>query len=412
MPAPPSDLVTALRTGTAQRHIFFSMTHSQGTVRVWDGIGDFAFDGATYLGRPGVMEISGVSDSGDIQNHELTVTLNGVSLAALLETDTNIRGEIATITAVWLTKAGAVTASRVVSIATGDVLKVKMDRAQKQLIAKLRGPLAEWRAPPRAYYTDADQQRRYAGDDGFRMVKQLENASVSGWSKDPESSGSVPRLAGFGGAIDSLVGTPIGAHTWGLALYAFAGSPMYVKTSPGTISYKEETSEALATASSNDFTIQVGGVNAYVDISGDVRSAGGLRIAADADATTNRLRKQGTIAGNGTATATRIVSVAKDIGTGNLAIKEGGSITGNDRTALVYCNQNGAQTEVSGTSVITNGVTCVEETTLAAVAFVGGFLQVGGSDCFVSTTGVILTPGNRRVVKSGGTASEFLRVWT
>ena len=41
MPAPPTALVNALRRGTVARHVFFEMTHSQGTVRMWDGVGDF-----------------------------------------------------------------------------------------------------------------------------------------------------------------------------------------------------------------------------------------------------------------------------------------------------------------------------------------------------------------------------------
>jgi hypothetical protein len=402
MPAPPTALVDALRAGTAQRHLFFRLAHSQGTVLVWDGVGDWSYNGETYTGKPGLLELGGVSDSGDVQNHEVVVTLNGVELSSLLNVDTDIRGDAATITALWLGEAGTVVASRTVFSGEGDCLRIKMDAERKSVIAKLRTPLAEWGVPPRAHWTDADQQRRYPGDSGFKMVKLLENLSVSGWSKDAESSGAIPRLASISGCWDSVTGDPIGDALYGLSPN---GYDVYVKTYGGGLAYKEQTSGALITFSTADLSLQAGGANCYVDLAGDARTPGGLRVLANGVAG-NYLRKQTAISGNGSATGTRVAQ------SGSLPIKEGGALGADDRSGLVYCNRNGALTAVSGSSVTINGTTCVEETTGAAVAYAGGFLQCAGVDCNVSTTGVVLTTGGRRVVRSGGTASEFLRVWT
>lgn len=423
MAAPNSTLAAKIRAGTVARHIFLRLDHSQGELFLWDGIGTFPYGGNTYRGVGGLAQIGGVSDSLDVQNHEVICTLNGVALPDLIETDTSIEDRAAEIAALWIEEDGTVAASETVFVGTGDVLRLKMDAEAKQLTAKLKAPLAEWRAPPLAFYTDADQQRRYPGDTGFSLVKSLEGATVAGWSVNEEASGGIPISLTFYLYTDSVQGFPIGDNTYGLTVQTSSVSGALVVHSYDSTSnrYVEETTGAATDrGASSPFALRVGGVNTYLDLAGDVRSAGGLRVLRSAS-TARRLRRQSLITSNGAATATTISTVATPTANSQTAatrlIKTGSgytSVANLDQTPLVYNNRNGERVAVNGSNLPvaqSGGAVFIEETTGAACSVSGGLLKVGGSNCVVSANGVILSPGGRRIVKTGGTAADFLRVW-
>lgn len=417
MAAPNATLAAKIRAGTVSRHIFLRLDHSQGELFLWDGVGTFVFDGNTYRGVGGLAQISGVSDSLDVQNHEVLCTLNGVALPDLINTDTSIEDRAAQIAVVWIHEDGTVAGSSIIFVGAGDVLRLKMDVASKQLTAKLKAPLAEWRAPPLAFYTDADQQRRYAGDTGFSLVKMLEGATVAGWSVNAEAAGGVPVQAVSGALriLDSVQGTLIGDNTNGpcVGIINDSGVLKVVSVDSNANTYVEQTTGALASRQAvAPFAIQVGGINAYIDTAGDVRTAGGLLILRSAS-TARRLRRQGAIAGNGTATATTISTLVISASLSYLHKTGTYSRTQLDQTPKVYNNANGADAFLNASSLVTDAFgTFVEDVTGAALTVSGGLLKIGGSNCVVSTTGVILSPGGRRLVRSGGTAADFLRCWT
>jgi hypothetical protein len=421
MPAPPSDLVDALRAGRVQRHLLFRMAHSQGTVLAWDGVGEFEFDGETYLGVAGFVQLEGVSNSGDLQNHEILATLNGVALENIGLLDTNVRGQPATITAVWLTEDGVALASRIVFVGTADVLRLKLDAESRALTVRLRGPQAEWRTPPRAYYTDADQQRRFPGDTGFKLVRSLENTTVSGWGIVPETTGGFCRCKHFSQFpdvfFDSVLGAPIGQEQNGLTLLAvFVGFGTYNLRDRAGNNFREEGTGATIRVIQTHPEQPIGLIDDpapfnFVDTAGDVRTQTLARLIVDSGG--RRVRRQGVIAGNGSATAETIVrnTVAAYGSAGPNALN------GADQSRLIYCNRNGrdARATNSGFQLGSTGDLYVEDVTGAAPAWSGvtsGTLQVGGVNCVISTTGVVLSPGGRRIVRQGGTASEFLRIWT
>lgn len=429
MPAPPADLVTALRKGLVTRRVFFEMTHSGGTVRVCDGIGDYRLDGVLYRSIAGLAAVDGVSDSGDIQNHNVVAKLNGAAVAQLSQIDPDIRGETATIRLAWITEEGNVLTSRTVAILRGSHLVSRKEEYDYSIAAHLRGPTALWQAPPRAYYTDKDQQRRYPGDTGMSFVKTLENANANGWSVDEETTGGVPTW--YGGAIihtaigprDSLSLAPIGDHTRGLNLRVLTSA---IKRVADSVAYLEDVTGApvSCTLSGPTAPFKVGGTDCYVDIFGDLRSPGGERLILSGGSASDRLRVQTEIVADGTPGATTIqkqsdganptVKVIHKTGT---AVTNGANTIITDQIGRVYCNKNGG--DIASVSNVptsqADSTPYVEATTGTAATFqaaTGGKLQVGGVDCVLSSTGVVLSAGGRRIVKQGGTPDEFLRVWT
>lgn len=433
MPAPPSDLVEALRGGPTvtkvARHVFFKMTHSQGDVLAWDGVGDFELDSEVYKGVAGFAAIEGVSDSGDIQNHDVAVSINGVSMSDLLSVDTNVRGEAVTIKAAWIKEDGTVLRSRTVLIGKGDVLKVKP--AERAVTVKVRGPLADWTASPRAYYTDADQQRRFPPvdgepvDTGFKLVKFLENATIAGWSKDEESSGATVNWAGssgglkYGAAFDSVDHAIIGAETLGAVLRRASGDRLVTGHLGENHAFTEDESGAAVTVNDTD-GMRCGGVPVYVDILGVVRTAGGKLIRIYSSA--RYLRKQTEITEDGAAGTTQITRSTRFSGVDGqvpdkLAISAFNQAT-DDWSDAVYDNYYGAESvDVEDDGSVTGEVggveaPYVEASTGNAVTYSSDRLRVGGSPCVLSANGVVLSPNGNRIVLQGGHANSFLRIWT
>lgn len=436
MPAPPAALVTALRTGAADRHIFFSMTHVDGAVRCWDGIGDFQLGADVHLGVGGLMQLEGISDSGDVQNHSVSVKLNGATLPSINVTTLSIRGEAASLVFGWIDEAGTVAASRIVFSGLGDVLRTRFTVEEKSVTAILRAPLAEWQTPPRAYYTDADQQRRYSDDTGFSFVRLLENVSVSGWSKDVENAGGVPTLAlNYSTFRDSVSSEVLGFDTWGAPVRVFQATPPYVGSWGATTVVEETTGAAVTSAgpaapvasagTGAGSTMQVGGINCYIDIAGAVRSAGGKKVFPTG-VSAQFIRKQATISTAGSATADTVTAATYTVGASTITYfrKTSGSYTypNNDRSAIVYDNSgllsatSDSTSSTSGTARVGSASTStpwVEETTGNAVTYSSGLLKCNGANCVVSTTGAIITNTGKKIIPQGSTnAKQFLRVWT
>lgn len=407
MAAPPADLITALRAGTVARHLFFKMPHTSGDVLAWDGIGEFVLGGDTYLGIHDAAEISGVSQSSDLQSNAVTVTLNGVPRSAL-QSAGSVRGAAATITAAWITEAGAVLASKIVFAGLADNMRSKINGDTVSISLRIRAKLADWAKAPASFYTPRDQSRLYAGDTGFDFVKDIQSGTTAGWSLTEEVTTARAILLIAGIVKNDLTGAVIGSNLYGPNA---KGSPLVAALTGATTAYLEETSGAAVTLSGS--YVKVGGSDCYLDTSNDVRTAGGKLIIANST-TNERLRQQGAITTIGASTG-NYVAVVSVGALGNLASKNGTAYSGRDSTNIVYDNNgSGFAEEIAGTFYI-GSTPLVEETTGTAVLKSGGGrMQVGGADCVVSASSAIRSPGGRFIIPSGGSsaAGDFLRIWT
>ncbi len=429
MPAPQPDVLNAIRAGTAVRHVFFTLAHESGMVRAWDGLGEFIFEGHLYLGVGGLMEIAGVSDSVALQNHMLQVTLNAVPFQALQEVTPDIRNGESELFLVWLDEAdNSVLASLTMFRGLGDNLISQISETAVQVSARIRGHAADWADSPGAYYTDSDQQRLFDGDDGFKFVKSLENKTVTGWSDSAEvTAGRVQQhLPKFGFNTrrywsNTVGGVIVGDNTLGLVPIA-SGHGVEVHLVGGTTKYVEDVTTAVSVWDSIDNRLEVGGNEAYIDVAGDVRSAGAeyIRLGGVSGAT-NRLREQGTIAGDGTGTGDTVYTpdiTPSDDDNTYFQRDDSPALPSGDKARLVYDHALGNSVILDSTAMkpgqIDGGAYYVEQTTGDDVTVDGTSqrMKTAAGDCEVSDTGVVLTADALRVVLSGGSADNFLRVWT
>lgn len=292
MPAPPIDLVAALREGTVFRHLFFTLEHPSGTVRAWDGVGEIEFGGEVFYGVGGFANINGVSNSGDIQNHKIECTLIGVPFDAIRSTNPVIRDQPATIDAVWLDEGASVLASRRVFAGSGDYLALKTDRDTVTLQCFLKGASVDWAMTPRSYYSPTDQRRLHPGDSGCDLVPSLENAEVAGWQTDPDAATSGAYVFGPSTTSRNLMRSTdlrfVGVDVYGI-FFTRVGGEMFLNDGVTPIIEDVTGSPVIVDASGEPATAD--GSRLFFDVDGNVVSAVGNAIrSGDVDAANRRLR--------------------------------------------------------------------------------------------------------------------------
>lgn len=442
MPAPPAGLLAAMRKGSATRHCFFYMDHSQGPVYAWDGIGVFTYGGNDYLGVGGYATIEGISNSGDIQNHDIYVTLNGAGASqfadagirvecvdigpALATTDLNIRGRAATLTLLWIAEDGTVVDSLLILRGKGDIVKIPAVDGNFAIKARIAPPIAAWESPPRAYYTPEDQNERFPGDSGFDYVSNLQTATVSGWSSVAELGNANVIIYGPAAKApwtahplqNDVTGNVIGDDASGV-VYCGVNAAYNSTVMLGADTYEEETTgvQPVGGGSAGSYLL-CNGLPVKIDSLGVLRTAAGKRIVGPSQNLSKFLREQNGIASNGTAGSETLAP--NPLGVNGAVVTRSGAPT----TGVVYDNLNGrnvfGQNGAGNNKLILNArvsgtvtqIPYVEDVTGAAVT-VNPRLQVGGSDCKLSTTGVVLSPSGRRIIPQGGDPTkEFLRIWT
>lgn len=434
MPAAPSALITALRAGTCVRHMFFKMTHDDGDVLAWDGVGDFDFNGDTYLGVAGLAEIGGVSNSSDIQNHAVTVRLNGVPLSAFRGVSPSIRNQTAELYAVWIsTETGIVLASKLVFAGLGDFLTTRLADETISLTATIRAPHSDWSVIPRAYYTSADQSRLHPGDTGCDYTSALENAVIAGWQATAQTATALlyykANLSIYRHIADGS-GNLYGHPTYGCIFQVGSGQELLGANSVNT--YKDGTLNNSVLFQSVGQALQCHGVSVQLDGSLNAISADGNPITrAGTGSAGDKLRKITAITSDGAASgaAAKYTSIlGKDMLYDPTAGVSGENYSGLyfPASGAHYASRNAAALTFFGGSaypfIRSDGVIYYEQgTSNPLIQYTSGNVRVmRGVNNLVSVVksanGVLLTSDTlKRVVAGSGSgydAESYLRVWT
>ena len=437
MPAPSAPLLAAIRAGTAVRSILFELDHSSGYLRAWDGVGDFVFEGNTFLGVRGFGSIEGVSNSADVQNHKITVALAGIPYSAIIGLDPKIKGRAARIVGVWSdVRTGEVLGSLTLVRGKADYLISKLDDEAVTLKAVIKAAMADWGEAPAAYWSDADQQRRFPGDVGLNQVKNLQNVTVSGWGIGEELTAArvISTIAPATSTItvpnpyfNEITGAAVGSNLYGPGLTrGLSDQIAYVKHTSGSSSnqrLEEETTRAWASIGSfADAPVTVGGP-CFLDVTGVVKTPGALRVLGQPDIVgTSYLREAASIAETGAATSETVDFVNFGASYAGFyrstlpasALNHTGLIFPNKMSYYGFGSYFISGVHVPGLLIGTIANRRWKDAVTGAFLTISGSnkLQVNGANCVVSTTGVVLSSAGNRIIRETSDADTFLRVWT
>ena len=432
MAAPTAAFIALARAGRLARHHAFYLAHPDGPVRLWDGKGDLTIAGVVYKGVGSLGTITGLSDSRDLQTHAVEVNLSQIPFSALADENLKTRGAAATITYAWLDIDGNVVASRIAFDGLANGVSVAPGETDHVVTLRLRNFISSWSAVPGAYYTPEDQNADYPNDTGFDQMRALVNAGAVGWGLAPGVSGNpvifsrttlygtgtgILRVVPYDSATLDILGNSVIGPSWTFAGGATAPGHYFVTDASGARRYNDPTND-MFWRTADDHMVSGAAVSAYADASvntttGVVASSAGTNLSLAVVGGT--VRRQGAITATGTATA-RQVAVHTTGGVGTLHADAGTVVNYNtqDQTRTVYDNA-GQYFGVDDVTMPKLVADYAEATTGNAVSIVGGIMQVSGAACVISSTGVVLTSAGNRVLRkgtSGGTANNFLRIWT
>jgi hypothetical protein len=172
-------LVSAAQAREVNLAFFGYFDFSAGPVRVWSGLGDFAWDGHTWAGVGALAEIGNAQESGAASATTMTVGLSGITTAMVsaILTGQN-RGRFAQVwwalfttpeltTLVddpqswWLGRMGAI--------------EWEDDGAAAQIRIPIEGLYVDVKTPQIRRWSYGDQIARHPGDTGMRYLAAIAN---------------------------------------------------------------------------------------------------------------------------------------------------------------------------------------------------------------------------------------------
>ncbi|PKR54399.1 hypothetical protein [Thalassospira marina] len=176
-----TDLATEFSAAKLGPIVAVRIGASAGDVRMWSGIGDLTFDGATWLGAGDFLGVSEVTETADVQANGVTFSLSGVSPELVDMALRQIRqGKPAEIYIGSMAENGALIGQplRVFSGKT-DVPVISDDGTSCVVGVTAENALVDLERARVRRYTDQDQKAEYPDDRGFEFVPELQEMEIS-----------------------------------------------------------------------------------------------------------------------------------------------------------------------------------------------------------------------------------------
>lgn len=184
-------MIAALQNQVLRPVIFFEGVFSSGTLRLWSGLGDRVWNGATWTGAGTLMGVSPAEETTAVVASGWTVQLSGVppELVSLAIADARqglagrlwvglLDGAGAVIADPALASAGRLDVPEIADDAESCVISISYE---SRLVDLFRA--REWRL------TDETQRLLYPGDRGLEYVAGMQNRPIM-WGNAAGSGGS------------------------------------------------------------------------------------------------------------------------------------------------------------------------------------------------------------------------------
>jgi hypothetical protein len=184
---PMTSAVLAALIASAKRPVlFYYGEFASGAVYAWTGLGPRVWNGETWLGTGGLIQLGSVPETTDVMAQQVVITVSGIdpeTLALVLnEGGHNLAGKV------WLgflDDSGAVVADPLLLHAgLLDITEITENVAGPTIQLTYQNRLADFERPRLYNYTSADQQRISPGDTGFDFAPAAQEFNGS-WGTPP-----------------------------------------------------------------------------------------------------------------------------------------------------------------------------------------------------------------------------------
>lgn len=177
----PGAMTSAVAQTALAPVILVELDFSSGFVRVWNGVGTLPWNGEQWLGTGGLMALSQIEETREIEAVGLSMTLSGVPSAMVSVAYGDFsQGRPAKV---WLGALNVDTGALVsdpVAIFQGrmDTISDSDDGAEALITVTAESNLADLKRLRTRFLTDQDQQRIYPGDRSLRYLSSLQDRPV------------------------------------------------------------------------------------------------------------------------------------------------------------------------------------------------------------------------------------------
>lgn len=173
-------MLTALQSGILYPAIFVNLGFASGTAYIWSGIGNYTWNGNTYVGVGDLGQISVIEEGATVEAKGISVTLSGIDSTMLADAlQESQLGLPATIYIALYTGPGGTIIADPLTAWSGftDQPEIVLTGPTAEITLRLESVLLELNKPVDRRYTLQDQQVQAPGDIAFQFVPSLQEIS-------------------------------------------------------------------------------------------------------------------------------------------------------------------------------------------------------------------------------------------
>jgi hypothetical protein len=176
-------ITTALNTQLTSDELepFFAvdLDFDGGNVRIWTGYGNITVDSETFVGSGDILNISGLTETADVQANGITITLSGLdsSLIASALTET-YQGRSCKVYFGALSSGAVVADPYIVFSGRMDVMTIDDGGDTSDITVTAESRLIDLDRARNRRYTTEDQKIDYPSDRGLEFIADLQDKQI------------------------------------------------------------------------------------------------------------------------------------------------------------------------------------------------------------------------------------------
>lgn len=176
-----SPMTTAVDEQLVKPAILFQAEFSDGTVRMWTGVGDLSWDSQTWTGAGNFIQLGKIEETTDIKARGVSITLSGIP-SSLISTalQSEYQGRFLTIWLMLFDKDTDAIVSDPVILFKGRMDTMEIDEGEETatIFLSAESRLIDFERKRNRRYTNEDQKIDYPNDKGLEFVAAIQDKPI------------------------------------------------------------------------------------------------------------------------------------------------------------------------------------------------------------------------------------------
>lgn len=174
-----SALNTQFTSDALEPFFAVELAFDSGDFLVWTGYGNITIDSKTFVGSGDVLNVSGLTESADVQANGITIMLNGLNASLVASALTETYQGRACKVYIGAISSGAVVADPYLAFSgLMDVMTVDDNGETSDIIITAESRLISLERARDRRYTTEDQKIDYPDDKGLEFIADLQDKQI------------------------------------------------------------------------------------------------------------------------------------------------------------------------------------------------------------------------------------------